>query len=69
MKAVSFSDDVLEAATVHLGVLDDFIAIAQTKLNETPNVFARDSLSDLLASLREQRDSYAAFALPVTMAA
>lgn len=69
MKAVSFSDDVLEAAAVHLGVLDDFIAIAQTKMDETPNAFAHDSLNDLLASLREQRDSYAAFALPVAVAA
>jgi len=69
MNAPSFANDVVESAAVHLSVLDEFIVIAQTKMEETANAFARDSLNDLLASLREQRDSYVAFSAPVAEAA
>ncbi|WP_448207948.1 hypothetical protein [Azospirillum sp. sgz302134] len=69
MNTATFPGDVLEAATTHLSVLDDFIAITQAKLEETSNSFARDSLNDLLASLREQRDTYVTFATPIVVAA
>ena len=64
MTTASSSYDIFVAAQLHLNVLDEFIAIAQAKLNETVNPFARDSLKDLIANLTEQRDSYAAFAEP-----
>lgn len=64
MTTSSSSYDIFVAAQLHLSVLDEFIAVAQTKLNETVNPFARDSLKDLIANLVEQRDNYAAFADP-----
>lgn len=60
----SFSSEIFSAATVHLGVLDEFIAVVEGKLAETVNPFARDSLNDLLASLTEQRETYLAQGLP-----
>ncbi|HEY0837623.1 MAG TPA: hypothetical protein VGE72_27155 [Azospirillum sp.] len=69
MKAFSLSSDVFAATQVHLSVLDEFIAVVQKKLDETPNPFARDSLRDLLCSLTDQRDSYVAFAEPIAAAA
>lgn len=64
MTKTSFSSDLFTAATLHLDVLDDFIAIAQAKLARTDNAFAQDSLTDLLATLTEQRAGYLAFAAP-----
>ncbi|HYH20583.1 MAG TPA: hypothetical protein VD995_18400 [Azospirillum sp.] len=69
MKAPLISNDVFAATQVHLSVLDEFIAVVQKKLDETPNPFARDSLKDLLGSLTDQRDSYVAYADPVAAAA
>lgn len=60
----TFSSEIFSAATVHLGVLDEFIAVVEGKLAETVNPFARDSLGDLLASLTEQRETYLAQGLP-----
>jgi hypothetical protein len=68
MTKTAFSTEIFNAATLHLSVLDDFIAVVQGRLAGTTNSFARDSLTDLLANLSEQRDSYLAFAEPVTTA-
>ncbi|WP_434625221.1 hypothetical protein [Azospirillum sp. B2RO_4] len=52
--------NVFASASLHLDVVDEFIAIAQSKLNGTTSEFARDSLTDLLAGLTEQRETYRA---------
>ena len=49
--------NVFASASLHLDVVDEFIAIAQSKLNGTTSEFARDSLTDLLAGLTEQRET------------
>ena len=69
MTKTAFSAEIFNAATLHLSVLDDFIAVVQGKLAATDNAFARDSLNDLLANLTDQRDSYLAFAAPAMTAA
>ena len=69
MQALSFSGAVARSAKLHLSVLDDFIAVVERKLTETANPFARDSLSDMLADLREQRDGYLTLAEPAAIAA
>ncbi|MBP2303218.1 hypothetical protein [Azospirillum picis] len=64
-----FSDEIFAAASLHLNVVDDFIAIAQAKLATVTGEFARDSMADLLAGLDEQREAYRATleaTLPVT---
>ncbi|WP_247887481.1 hypothetical protein [Azospirillum sp. SYSU D00513] len=69
MQALSFSGAVSRSAKLHLSVLDDFIAVVEQKLTETANPFARDSLCDMLANLREQRDGYLTLAEPAAIAA
>lgn len=59
------ASDILCAATLHLEVLDAFIAVARDKMAGTANPFARDSLNDLVGSLAEQRETYLAFAAPL----
>lgn len=58
MTKTAFSSEIFSAASLHLGVLDDFIAVVESKLAQTVNPFARDSLGDLLVSLMEQRETY-----------
>ena len=69
MTKTAFSSEIFSAATLHLDILDQFVGIVQGKLAETDNAFARDSLTDLLASLTDQRDGYMAFAVPMATAA
>lgn len=52
--------NVFAAASLHLDVVDEFIAIAQSKLDGATSDFTRDSLTDLLAGLTEQRETYRA---------
>jgi hypothetical protein len=61
--------DVLASATLHLDVLEEFIAVVRRRMATTTDSFARDSLNDLLLSLTEQRDSYQALAMPAIVAA
>lgn len=61
------AQDVLASATLHLDVLEEFIAVVRRRLASTTDTFARDSLTDLLLNLTEQRDSYQAF-LPLAAA-
>lgn len=64
MKSPIFSNDVVAAASLHLSILDEFIATAQKKMDEAVNPFVRDSLVDLLTNLRDQREGYRLFAAP-----
>lgn len=64
MSKTDFTAEIFNAASLHLDVVDEFIAIAQAKLagatgGSAPD-FARDSLSDLLDGLAEQREAYRA---------
>ncbi|SMF41939.1 hypothetical protein SAMN02982917_2086 [Azospirillum oryzae] len=52
--------NVFSSASLHLDVVDEFIAIAQSKLDGATSDFTRDSLTDLLAGLTEQRETYRA---------
>lgn len=61
--------DVLASATLHLDVLEEFIAVVRRRMAATTDAFARDSLNDLLLSLTEQRDSYQALAMPAAVTA
>ena len=65
--AAPIAQDVLASATLHLDVLEEFIAVVRRRMASTTDTFARDSLTDLLLSLTEQRDSYQAF-LPLAAA-
>lgn len=58
--AAPIAKDVLASATLHLEVLEEFMAVVRRRLTATDDAFARDSLTDLLLSLTEQRDDYQA---------
>lgn len=69
MSKTDCAANVFASASLHLDVVDEFIAITQSKLNGAGSDFTRDSLTDLLSGLAEQRETYrAALALsqPVT---
>ena len=65
--ATPIAKDVLASATLHLEVLEEFIGVVRRKLAATTDSFARDSLTDLLLSLTEQRDGYQALAMPTAI--
>lgn len=65
--AAPIAKDVLTSATLHLEVLEEFIGVVRRKLAATTDSFARDSLTDLLLSLTEQRDGYQALAMPTAI--
>ncbi|CAO3362917.1 hypothetical protein [Azospirillum melinis] len=67
--AAPIAQDVLASATLHLDVLEEFIAVVRRRLASTTDIFARDSLTDLLLNLTEQRDGYQALAVPATVTA
>lgn len=60
MSKTDCADSVFTSASLHLDVVDEFIAITQSKLNTATSDFTRDSLTDLLAGLTEQRETYRA---------
>ena len=65
MTTASFSNDIFISSEVHLNVIDEFVSIAQRRLDETSDAYARDSLKDLLSTLEEQRGSYIPFTDPL----
>ncbi|MCM8738724.1 hypothetical protein M5E06_31995 [Azospirillum sp. A1-3] len=67
--AAPIAQDVLAAATLHLDVLEEFIAVVRRRMASTTDTFARDSLTDLLLNLTEQRDGYQALAMPAIVVA
>ena len=65
--AAPIAKDVLASATLHLDVLEEFIAVVRRRMASATDSIARGSLNDLQLSLTEQRDSYQAF-LPLAAA-
>lgn len=60
MSKTDCAAEIFNSAALHLDIVDEFIAIAQSKLNGATSEFARDSLTDLLSGLSEQRETYRA---------
>ncbi|WP_372400653.1 hypothetical protein ABMY26_35495 (plasmid) [Azospirillum sp. HJ39] len=60
MSKTSFSAEILNSSSLHLDIVDEFIAITQSKLTGATSEFARDSLTDLLSGLTAQRETYRA---------
>jgi hypothetical protein len=55
----SASRRVQSASLTHMALLDEFIRITKDKLGNQEDAFVRDSLADLLLTLRDERDGYA----------
>jgi len=60
MSKIECAASIFASASLHLDVVDEFIAITQSKLDGSTSDFTRDSLADLLAGLTEQRETYRA---------
>ena len=59
MSYSSASRRVQSASLTHMALLDEFIRITKEKLGTQEDAFTRDSLADLLLTLRDERDGYA----------
>ncbi len=60
MSKTDCAAEIFKSAVLHLDVVDEFIAIAQSKLTGATSEFTRESLTDLLSCLTEQRETYRA---------
>ena len=69
MAARMTSDDIHAASQVHLTILDEFIRIVEGKIDASMAPFLRDSLSDLLSNLADQRETYTALTEDTSLAA
>ncbi|HYG87071.1 MAG TPA: hypothetical protein VD978_12495 [Azospirillum sp.] len=58
MASRMISTEIYAASLVHLSVLDEFIRIVEGKLEAPIAPFLHESLTDLLTSLSEQRETY-----------
>lgn len=56
------SQQIKSASQTHVALLDEFIRVTKEKLAAHDDEFVRDSLADLLSSLRDERDGYARLA-------
>lgn len=59
MISTSTHSKVQAASLAHIALLDEFIRITKDKLATQDDTFVRDSLGDLLLSMRDERDGYA----------
>lgn len=60
MSKTDCAAEIFKSTDLHLDVVDEFITIAQSKLNGATSEFARESLTDLLSCLTEQHETYRA---------
>jgi hypothetical protein len=52
------SEKVTSSSRVHIALVDEFIQLTQNKIDAQGDAFVRESLYDLLATLREERAGY-----------
>ena len=69
MAARMTSDEIHAASLVHLSILDEFIRVVEGKIDASMAPFLRDSLSDLLSNLAEQRETYMVLTEDASLAA
>ncbi len=49
---------ITSSSRVHIDLVDEFIRLTQDRIGAQKDIFVRESLNDLLASLREERAGY-----------
>ncbi|MBP2226944.1 hypothetical protein [Azospirillum agricola] len=52
------SEKITASSLTHLTLLDEFIRLTQDRIGAQDDAFVRDSLADLLTSLRDERAGY-----------
>lgn len=58
MFASTTVEKITTSSQVHVGLVDEFIRLTQDKIDGQRDTFTRESLYDLLATLREERAGY-----------
>jgi hypothetical protein len=58
MRATANAAEIFAASQMHLNILEEFIGTVEVRLTAPLPAFTRESLTELLASLRERRASY-----------
>ena len=58
MIAAISAEKVTSSSRVHIALVDEFIQLTQNKIEAQNDPFVRESLYDLLATLREERAGY-----------
>lgn len=69
MGAIAKVQNITASSLAHIDLLDEFIDITQTRMAAQHDGFVRESLGELLESLRQERQGYAALldSLPFTI--
>ncbi|WP_207458120.1 hypothetical protein [Azospirillum sp. SYSU D00513] len=52
------AEKINASSLAHIGLLDEFIKLTETKLDAQSDPFVRESLNDLLTSLKDERADY-----------
>lgn len=58
MASTSLTQKIQNASLVHIALLDKFIRVTQEEASAQVDSFTRESLNDLLATMRDERDGY-----------
>lgn len=58
MLASATTEKITTSSRVHIALVDEFIRLTQNKIDDQRDAFTRESLLDLLATLRDERAGY-----------
>ncbi len=58
MIASATAEKITTSSRVHIDLVDEFIRLTQDKIDGQRDAFTRESLLDMLATLREERAGY-----------
>lgn len=55
---ITSSEKVTTSSRIHIALVDEFIQMTQQSMDAQDDAFVRESLNDLLATLRDERAGY-----------
>ncbi len=58
MLVAAKSEKITASSQTHITLLDEFIRLTQDRIGVQDDAFVRDSLTDLLSNLRDERAGY-----------
>ncbi|CAO3446526.1 hypothetical protein FBZ82_11962 [Azospirillum brasilense] len=58
MLIATTTEQITSSSRVHIALVDEFIQLAQNRIDGQNDPFVRESLADLLSTLREERSGY-----------
>lgn len=58
MLIATAAEQITSSSRVHIALVDEFIQLAQNRIDGQNDPFVRESLCDLLSTLREERSGY-----------